>query len=185
MGKFLKVNCVRFKNKLKSDSYFVIKRCPKSVMEHEQSIYDVLKNCGAVAIHDFFTWKDSRAIYGNVSRQDLTKYTMMDLVFALRNFDEKNCDTLKEILVITGACEESYFDNKVWFDPVENEDIHRVYAVLGKIVANAMLKCVCLGDAMVKHGIVGVLTLDNQDLNGNFYDFGDFAKTLPGMGGGR
>nr|WCC61703.1 ORF1ab polyprotein [Bat Coronavirus HaGD17] len=182
LGKFLKVNCVRFKNKLKSDSYFVIKRCPKSVMEHEQSIYDVLKNCGAVAIHDFFTWKDSRAIYGNVSRQDLTKYTMMDLVFALRNFDEKNCDTLKEILVITGACEESYFDNKVWFDPVENEDIHRVYAVLGKIVANAMLKCVCLGDAMVKHGIVGVLTLDNQDLNGNFYDFGDFAKTLPGMG---
>nr|WCC61679.1 ORF1ab polyprotein [Bat Coronavirus HpYN20] len=182
LGKFLKTNCVRFKNKEYKDAYFVIKRCPKSVMEHEQSIYDILKDSGAIATHDFFIWKDGRMTYGNISRQDLTKYTMMDLVYALRNFDEKNCETLKEILVITGACDQSYFDNKFWFDPVENEDLHRVYATLGKIVANAMLKCVRLGDAMVQHGIVGVITLDNQDLNGNFYDFGDFAKTLPGMG---
>nr|WCC61906.1 ORF1ab polyprotein [Bat Coronavirus RfZJ20] len=182
MGKFLKVNCVRFKNPEYSDAFFVIKKCPKSVMEHEQSIYDILKDSGAVASHDFFTWKDGRAIYGNISRQNLTKYTMMDLVYALRNFDEKNCETLKEILVLTGACEESYFESKVWFDPVENEDIHRVYAILGKIVANSMIKCVRLCDAMVENGIVGVITLDNQDLNGNFYDFGDFARTLPGMG---
>lgn len=176
------MNCVRFKNKDLGDAYFVIKRCPQSVMEHEQSIYDILKTSGAVAAHDFFLWKDGRSVYGNVSRQNLTKYTMMDLVYALRNFDEKNCDTLKEILIITGACDQFYFDNKVWYDPVENEDLHRVFALLGKIIANSMLKCVILGDAMVKHGIVGVLTLDNQDLNGNFYDFGDFAKTLPGMG---
>nr|WCC61853.1 ORF1ab polyprotein [Bat Coronavirus RsYN16] len=182
LGKFLKVNCVRFRNTEKHDAYFVIKRCPKSVMEHEQSIYDTLKNCGAVATHDFFTWKDGRSIYGNISRQDLTKYTMMDLVYALRNFDEKNCETLKEILVLTGSCDESYFENKVWYDPVENEDIHRVYATLGKVIANSMLKCVRLCDAMVENGIVGVITLDNQDLNGDFYDFGDFARTLPGMG---
>nr|URD31320.1 orf1ab polyprotein [Megaderma bat coronavirus] len=182
MGKFLKVNCVRFRNLEYKDAYFVIKRCPKSVMEHEQSIYDILKDCGAVAAHDFFTWKDGRAVYGNISRQNLTKYTMMDLVYALRNFDEKNCETLKEILTITGACDVNYFDNKSWYDPVENEDIHRVYAHLGKTIANAMLKCVRLCDAMVEHGIVGVLTLDNQDLNGNFYDFGDFAKSLPNMG---
>lgn len=31
-------------------------------------------------------------------------------------------------------------------------------------------------------GIVGVLTLDNQDLNGNWYDFGDFIQTTPGSG---
>nr|WCC62942.1 ORF1ab polyprotein [Bat Coronavirus RpGX16] len=182
LGKFLKVNCVRFRNVDQHDAYFVIKRCPKSVMEHEQSVYDKLKNCGAVATHDFFTWKDGRSIYGNISRQNLTKYTMMDLVYALRNFDEKNCETLKEILVITGSCDESYFENKVWYDPVENEDIHRVYATLGKVIANSMLKCVRLCDAMVESGIVGVLTLDNQDLNGDFYDFGDFAHTLPGMG---
>lgn len=89
------MNCVRFKNIEHNDAFFVIKKCPKSVMEHEQSIYDILKNSGAVASHDFFTWKDGRAIYGNISRQNLTKYTMMDLVYALRNFDEKNCETLK------------------------------------------------------------------------------------------
>ncbi|UZK98251.1 MAG: ORF1ab polyprotein [Tadarida brasiliensis bat alphacoronavirus 2] len=182
IGKFLKVNCVRFRNVDQVDAYYVIKRCTKSVMEHEQSIYDRLQSCGAVAAHDFFTWKEGRSVYGNISRQNLTKYTMMDLCYALRNFDECNCDTLKEILVITGACDVSYFENKHWYDPVENEDIHRVYATLGKIVARAMLKCVRLCDAMVEQGIVGVLTLDNQDLNGDFYDFGDFVISVPGMG---
>nr|WCC63882.1 ORF1ab polyprotein [Bat Coronavirus McGD16] len=182
IGKFLKVNCVRFRNADKHDAFFVVKRCTKSVMEHEQSIYDELKHCNALAPHDFFTWKEGRAVYGNISRQNLTKYTMMDLCYALRNFDERNCDTLKEILVLTGCCSEAYFDNKCWYDPVENEHIHKVYAQLGVIVANAMLKCVRLCDAMVEKGIVGILTLDNQDLNGDFYDFGDFCKTAPGMG---
>ncbi|QGX41950.1 polyprotein 1ab [alphacoronavirus sp. WA3607] len=182
IGKFLKVNCVRLKNLDSHDAFFVIKRCTKSVMEHEQSIYDRLKQSGAVAAHDFFLWKDGRSVYGNVSRQNLTKYTMMDLCFALRNFDERNCETLKEILILKGCCDESYFDNKYWFDPVENEDIHKVYAHLGQVVANAMLKCVRMCDAMIEQGIVGVLTLDNQDLNGDFYDFGDFVTTIPGMG---
>lgn len=176
------MNCVRFKNADLKDGYFVIKRCTKSVMEHEQSMYNLLNFSGALAEHDFFTWKDGRVIYGNVSRHNLTKYTMMDLVYAMRNFDEQNCDVLKEVLVLTGCCDNSYFDSKGWYDPVENEDIHRVYASLGKIVARAMLKCVALCDAMVAKGVVGVLTLDNQDLNGNFYDFGDFVVSLPNMG---
>ncbi|AZF86117.1 ORF1ab polyprotein [Alphacoronavirus Bat-CoV/P.kuhlii/Italy/206645-41/2011] len=182
ISKFLKVNCVRMRNVDAQDAFFVVKRCVKGVMEHEQSMYDTLKACGAIATHDFYLWKDGRSVYGNVSRQNLTKYTMMDLAFALRNFDERNCDTLKEILVLTGACDSTYFDNSSWYDPVENEDIHRVYASLGRIVANAMLNCVKLCDAMVEKGVVGVLTLDNQDLNGNFYDFGDFSFTVPGMG---
>ncbi|ACA52156.1 ORF1ab polyprotein [Bat coronavirus 1B] len=182
IGKFVKVNCVRFKNLDKHDAFFIVNRCTKSVMEHEQSIYDTLKYSGALSVHDFFLWKDGRAIYGNICRQDLTKYTMMDLVNALRNFDEKNCEVLKEILILTGACDASYFDNKSWYDPVENEDIHRVYAKLGGVVANAMLKCVSLCDAMTEKGIVGVITLDNQDLNGNFYDFGDFVPSIPGVG---
>nr|UUS54201.1 MAG: polyprotein [Bat coronavirus] len=182
IGKFLKVNCVRMRNVDYKDAFFVVKRCTKGVMDHEQSMYDALKACGAIAAHDFYTWKDGRSVYGNVSRQNLTKYTMMDLAFALRNFDERNCETLKEILILTGACDETYFDNGSWYDPVENEDIHRVYASLGRVVANAMLNCVKLCDAMVERGIVGVITLDNQDLNGNFYDFGDFSFTVPGMG---
>lgn len=182
IGKFLKVNCVRLRNLDSNDAFFVVKRCTKSVMDHEQAIYDTLKYCNALASHDFYVWKDGRSIYGNISRQNLTKYTMMDLAFALRNFDERNCETLKEILVLTGACDSSYFGNKNWYDPVENEDIHRVYASLGRIVANALLKCVQVCDAMVEKGIVGVLTLDNQDLNGDFYDFGDFSFTIAGMG---
>nr|QCQ19833.1 polyprotein [Porcine epidemic diarrhea virus] len=182
LGKFLKVNCVRLKNLDKHDAFYVVKRCTKSAMEHEQSIYSRLEKCGAVAEHDFFTWKDGRAIYGNVCRKDLTEYTMMDLCYALRNFDENNCDVLKSILIKVGACEDSYFNNKVWFDPVENEDIHRVYALLGTIVSRAMLKCVKFCDAMVEQGIVGVVTLDNQDLNGDFYDFGDFTCSIKGMG---
>nr|WCC62831.1 ORF1ab polyprotein [Bat Coronavirus RpZJ20] len=182
IGKFLKVNCVRLKNLDKHDAFFVIKRCTKSVMEHEQSMYNKLSGSNALAVHDFFTWKDGRSIYGNVCRQDLSKYTMMDLCYALRNFDERNCETLKEILVLTGCCDQSYFDNNVWYDPVENEDLYRVYALLGQRVANAMLKCVKLCDEMVTKGVVGVLTLDNQDLNGNFYDFGDFVDVMPGMG---
>nr|WCC63170.1 ORF1ab polyprotein [Bat Coronavirus EsJX20]WCC63184.1 ORF1ab polyprotein [Bat Coronavirus EsJX20] len=182
IGKFPKVNCVRYRNTDKHDAFFVIKRCTTSVMEHEQSIYELLKDSNAVATHDFFTWKDGRACYGNISRQNLTKYTMMDLCFALRNFDEKDCETLKEILVLTGCCDATYFDMKSWYDPVENEDIWRVYAKLGAIVANAMLKCVALCDTMVAKGVIGVLTLDNQDLNGNFYDFGDFLKTIPEHG---
>lgn len=145
-------------------------------------MYNLLKGCNAVAKHDFFTWHEGRTIYGNVSRQDLTKYTMMDLCFALRNFDEKDCGVFKEILVLTGCCNTDYFEMKNWFDPIENEDIHRVYAALGKVVANAMLKCVAFCDEMVLKGVVGVLTLDNQDLNGNFYDFGDFVLCPPGMG---
>nr|WCC62309.1 ORF1ab polyprotein [Bat Coronavirus PaGD16] len=182
IGKFLKVNCVRMRNLDAKDAYFVIKRCTKQVKDHEQALYTLLKDCGAVATHDFFEWHCGRSVFGNVSRQNLTKYTMMDLAFALRNFDERNCDTLKEILVLTGACDVSYFENSKWYDPVENEDIHRVYASLGMVVANAMLKCVKLCDAMVERGVVGILTLDNQDLNGDFYDFGDFSTTVPGMG---
>nr|WCC61817.1 ORF1ab polyprotein [Bat Coronavirus SkHI19] len=182
ISKFLKVNCVRLKNLDKHDAFWIVKKCTKSVMEHEQSIYNLISDCGAVAKHDFFTWKEGRSVYGNVCRQDLTEYTMMDLCYALRNFDENNCETLKKILVVVGACDESYFDNKLWFDPVENEDIHRVYAKLGTIVARAMLKCVKYCDAMVEQGIVGVITLDNQDLNGDFYDFGDFVTSVKGMG---
>ncbi|QCX35159.1 orf1ab polyprotein [Tylonycteris bat coronavirus HKU33] len=182
IGKFLKVNCVRMRNAELSDSFYVVKRCTKSVMEHEQSIYNILKDSGALAPHDFFTWHEGRSVFGNISRQNLTKYTMMDLVFAMRNFDERNCEVFKEILVLTKSCDAEYFNNSKWYDPVENEDIHRVYAKLGRVVSNAMLKCVKLCDFMVESGIVGVITLDNQDLNGDFYDFGDFTKTIPGMG---
>ncbi|QLE11824.1 polyprotein 1ab [Bat alphacoronavirus] len=182
IAKYPKTNCVRMHNLDERDAFWVIKKCTKSCMDLEQDMYNKLKCSKAVAQHEFFEWRDGRSIYGNVVRRNLTKYTMMDLCYALRNFDEKDCDILRDILVLTGACEESYFDNPKWYDPVENEDIHMVYAKLGRIVATAMLKCVAMCDTMIEQGVVGVLTLDNQDLNGDFYDFGDFIQTLPGMG---
>lgn len=112
----------------------------------------------------------------HISRQRLTKYTIADLVYALRHFDEGNCDTLKEILVTYNCCDDDYFNKKDWYDFVENPDILRVYANLGERVRQALLKTVQFCDAMRNAGIVGVLTLDNQDLNGNWYDFG--VKTV-------
>ncbi|ADI80512.1 orf1ab polyprotein [Mink coronavirus strain WD1127] len=182
IGKFLKTNCSRFKNLDAHDAYYIVKRCRKSVMDHEQVCYNALKHSNALASHDFFEYSEGRHVFGNVCRRNLTKYTMMDLCYALRNFDEKNCDVLKEILVLTNCCDSTFFDNPDWYDPVENEAIHVVYAKLGHIVANAMLKCVALCDAMVEKGYVGIITLDNQDLNGNFYDFGDFVSTIGGCG---
>lgn len=107
---------------------------------------------------------------------------MADLVYALRHFDEGNCDTLKEILVTYNCCDDDYFNKKDWYDFVENPDILRVYANLGERVRQALLKTVQFCDAMRNAGIVGVLTLDNQDLNGNWYDFGDFIQTTLGSG---
>nr|ATP66737.1 ORF1ab polyprotein [Rodent coronavirus] len=180
--KFPKINCVRFRNTEKHDAYYIVKKCNARVMDYEQSIYNKLVHSNSLAVHSFFPYKEGRSIFGNITRHDLTKYTMMDLCFALRNFDEKNCDVLKEILVLTNCCDDKYFDNPNWYDPVENEHIHVVYYKLGVVVANAMLKCVALCDAMVEKGLIGVLTLDNQDLNGNFYDFGDFVEGPEGYG---
>ncbi len=164
------------------DSYFVVKRHTFSNYQHEETIYNLLKDCPAVAKHDFFKFRIDGDMVPHISRQRLTKYTMADLVYALRHFDEGNCDTLKEILVTYNCCDDDYFNKKDWYDFVENPDILRVYANLGERVRQALLKTVQFCDAMRNAGIVGVLTLDNQDLNGNWYDFGDFIQTTPGSG---
>nr|UFP05062.1 ORF1ab polyprotein [Severe acute respiratory syndrome-related coronavirus] len=185
-AKFLKTNCCRFQEKDEDgnliDSYFVVKRHTFSNYQHEETIYNLLKDCPAVAKHDFFKFRIDGDMVPHISRQRLTKYTMADLVYALRHFDEGNCDTLKEILVTYNCCDDEYFNKKDWYDFVENPDILRVYANLGERIRQALLKTVQFCDAMRDAGIVGVLTLDNQDLNGNWYDFGDFIQATPGSG---
>nr|WMT59352.1 ORF1ab polyprotein [Horseshoe bat sarbecovirus] len=185
-AKFLKTNCCRFQEKDEEgnllDSYFVVKRHTMSNYQHEETIYNLVKDCPAVAVHDFFKFRVDGDMIPHISRQRLTKYTMADLVYALRHFDEGNCDTLKEILVTYNCCDDEYFNKKDWYDFVENPDILRVYANLGERVRQALLKTVQFCDAMRDAGIVGVLTLDNQDLNGNWYDFGDFVQVAPGCG---
>ncbi|URD31388.1 orf1ab polyprotein [Hipposideros bat coronavirus] len=185
-GKRTKVNCCRFQeidvdgNKL--DSFFVAKRVPSSTYELEEAVYAKLKACSAIAEHDFFYFKLDKTPTPHVVRQRLTKYTMADLVYALRHFDEHSCDVLKEILIQRGCCDESYFENKQWFDFVENPDVINVYHRLGETVRQALLNTVKMCDAMRDAGLIGVLTLDNQDLNGKWYDFGDFVQSIPGQG---
>uniref|UniRef100_A0AB39AFC5 ORF1ab polyprotein n=1 Tax=Bird gammacoronavirus XenusCN24 TaxID=3237970 RepID=A0AB39AFC5_9GAMC len=174
------------------DSYFVVKQTTPSNYAHEQACYEDLKS-DVVAVHDFFVF--NKTIY-NVSRQRLTKYTMMDLCYALRHFDPKDCETLKEILVLNNCIDGWYYErfgpdtepgnwfdhNPNWYDPIENPGYYAILANLGPIVRRALLNAIKFGDIMVEKGYVGVVTLDNQDLNGNFYDFGDFQKTTPGAG---
>uniref|UniRef100_A0AB39AD72 ORF1ab polyprotein n=1 Tax=Bird gammacoronavirus AnasCN24 TaxID=3237959 RepID=A0AB39AD72_9GAMC len=199
----MKHNCARFQEVVEGenswkrgleykDSYFVVKQTTPSNYAHEQACYEELKS-DVVAIHDFFVF--NKTIY-NVSRQRLTKYTMMDLCYALRHFDPKDCEVLKEILVLNDCIEGWYwmqggqgqapgnwFDhNPTWYDPIENPSFYAILANLGHIVRRALLNAVKFGDLMVEKGYVGVVTLDNQDLNGKFYDFGDFQKTTPGAG---
>ncbi|URD31198.1 orf1ab polyprotein [Macroglossus bat coronavirus] len=185
-GLHLKNNCCRYQeldsegNKL--DSYFVVKRHTEENYALEQRCYDKLKDCDVVARHDFFKFKVEGVMTPHISRQRLTKYTMADLVYSLRHFDNNNCEILKEILVMRGCCDEEFFTKKDWFDPVETPELISVYHKLGETVRNAVLSANKMADAMVKAGLVGVLTLDNQDLNGKWYDFGDFIEAPPGTG---
>nr|APY23514.1 ORF1ab [Infectious bronchitis virus] len=190
MFKNLKRNCARFQevcgtedgNLEYCDSYFVVKQTTPSNYEHEKSCYEDLKS-EVTADHDFFVF--NKNIY-NISRQRLTKYTMMDLCYALRHFDPKDCEVLKEILVTYGCIEDYhpkwFEENKDWYDPIENPKYYAILAKMGPIVRRALLNAVEFGNLMVEKGYVGVVTLDNQDLNGKFYDFGDFQKTAPGAG---
>nr|UOF83376.1 replicase polyprotein 1ab [Infectious bronchitis virus] len=150
--------------------------------EHEKACYEDLKS-EVTAAHDFFVF--NKNIY-NISRQRLTKYTMMDFCYALRHFDPKDCEVLKEILVTYGCIEDYhpkwFEDNKDWYDPIENPKYYAMLAKMGPIVRRALLNAIEFGNLMVEKGYVGVVTLDNQDLNGKFYDFGDFQKTAPGAG---
>nr|BBJ36006.1 ORF1ab polyprotein [Bat coronavirus] len=186
IGKYYKTNTCRFVEKddqgHQLDSYFVVKRHTMENYELEKKCYDLLKDCDAVARHDFFVFDVDKVKTPHIVRQRLTEYTMMDLVYALRHFDQNNCEVLKSILVKYGCCDTLYFDNKLWFDFVENPGIIGVYHKLGERIRKAVLNTVKFCDQMVSAGLVGVLTLDNQDLNGLWYDFGDFVITQPGSG---
>nr|WMM66090.1 1ab [Infectious bronchitis virus] len=190
MFKNLKRNCARFQEVRDTedgsleycDSYFVVKQTTPSNYEHERSCYEDLKS-DVTADHDFFVF--NKNIY-NISRQRLTKYTMMDFCYALRHFDPKDCEVFKEILVTYGCIEDYhpkwFEENKDWYDPIENPKYYAMLAKMGPIVRRALLNAIEFGNLMVEKGYVGVVTLDNQDLNGKFYDFGDFQKTAPGAG---
>lgn len=89
--------------------------------------YERVKDCKFVAEHDFFTFDVEGSRVPHIVRKDLTKYTMLDLCYALRHFDRNDCMLLCDILFIYAGCEQSYFTKKDWYDFVENPDIINVY----------------------------------------------------------
>nr|AYR18631.1 replicase polyprotein [Betacoronavirus sp.] len=186
IGLHYKVNCCRFQCAEEDgtllDQYFVVKRTGLDIYEKEKACYERLKDCSVVAIHDFFTFDVEGSRVPHIVRKYLTKYTMLDLCYALRHFDRNDCSLLCDILCLYAECEQSYFTKKDWYDFVENPDIINVYKKLGPIFNRALLNTAKFADAMVEAGLVGVLTLDNQDLNGIWYDFGDFVLAAPGCG---
>nr|BCM88151.1 ORF1ab polyprotein [Equine coronavirus] len=186
IGLHLKVNCCRFQrvdeNGAKLDQFFVVKRTDLTIYNREMECYERVKDCKFVAEHDFFTFDVEGSRVPHIVRKDLTKYTMLDLCYALRHFDRNDCALLCDILSMYADCEQSYFTKKDWYDFVENPDIINVYKKLGPIFNRALVSATEFADKLVEVGLVGVLTLDNQDLNGKWYDFGDFVIATPGCG---
>nr|UPG58703.1 ORF1ab polyprotein [Human coronavirus OC43]UTM04191.1 replicase polyprotein [Human coronavirus OC43] len=186
IGLHLKVNCCRFQrvdeNGDKLDQFFVVKRTDLTIYNREMKCYERVKDCKFVAEHDFFTFDVEGSRVPHIVRKDLTKYTMLDLCYALRHFDRNDCMLLCDILSIYAGCEQSYFTKKDWYDFVENPDIINVYKKLGPIFNRALVSATEFADKLVEVGLVGVLTLDNQDLNGKWYDFGDYVIAAPGCG---
>nr|WLJ60743.1 MAG: RdRp [Galaxias nidovirus]WLJ60761.1 MAG: ORF1b [Galaxias nidovirus] len=120
-----------------------------------------------VCSHSFGSFEGS--LY--VIRYACTPYSLMDLCYAYRS---ANFELLKDILLSEGASS-SLFSSPNWFDPIE--DINSYVAVMDfikPIVLKCLLSTITYTRDCVSSGVIGCLCLDNQNLNGNWLDFGDF-----------
>nr|ANI85838.1 polyprotein [Porcine deltacoronavirus] len=188
-----KSNCARFKttrsalplpNKGEVELYFVTKQCAAKVFEIEEECYNALST-------EFYTTDDTFGVLAkteffkfdkipNVNRQYLTKYTLLDLAYALRHLSTSK-DVIQEILITMCGTPEDWFGEN-WFDPIENPSFYKEFHKLGDILNRCVLNANKFASACIDAGLVGILTPDNQDLLGQIYDFGDFIITQPGNG---
>lgn len=188
-----KTNCARFKtsksnlplpNKGVVDLYFVTKQCSQSVFDLEETCYNKLSDSlkttdstfGVLAKTDFFKFDK----IPNVNRQYLTKYTLLDLAYALRHLSTSK-EIIKEILITMCGTPEDWF-GELWFDPIENHTFYREFHKLGSILNRCVINANTFAREAIASGLVGILTPDNQDLLGQVYDFGDFIVTEPNNG---
>uniref|UniRef100_A0AB39AGF7 ORF1ab polyprotein n=5 Tax=Orthocoronavirinae TaxID=2501931 RepID=A0AB39AGF7_9NIDO len=169
----IKTNCARHKV-VGTEMYFVTKQCDEKQFRTEEKFYNILPQHfkgRVVPIHDFFIYDGTP----NVVRQRLTKYTLLDLVYALRHLST-SIDIIKEMLIIyCGTNDDFFVDN--WFDPIENVNFYSEIHKFGGIIANCVLKANEFVSTCNKLGFVGVLTPDNQDLEGLIYDYGDYLMS--------
>nr|QLI47715.1 MAG: orf1ab [Deltacoronavirus sp.] len=187
-----KTNCARFRtvrsdlpipNKGDVDLFFVTKQCSATVFEIEEACYNALSDLhtsndkfGVVAKTEFFKFDK----IPNVNRQYLTKYTLLDLAYAIRHLSTSR-DVIKDILITICGTPEDWFDDH-WYDPIENPTFYREIHKLGSVLNRCVINANTFADTCKQLGLVGILTPDNQDLLGQIYDFGDFIFTQPGNG---
>ncbi|ACJ12061.1 orf1ab polyprotein [Munia coronavirus HKU13-3514] len=188
-----KTNCARFKTQRCNlpipykglvDLYFVSKQCSLSVFETEEACYNAFDKAlittedtfGVLAKTEFFKFDK----IPNVNRQYLTKYTLLDLAYAIRHLSTSR-DVIKEILITICGTPEDWF-GELWYDPIENPTFYREFHKLGGVLNRCVLNANKFAEACQQAGLVGILTPDNQDLLGQIYDFGDFISTQPGNG---
>ncbi|QSE37605.1 ORF1ab polyprotein [Deltacoronavirus HNU1-2] len=177
-------NCLPLPNKGDVDLYFVTKQCSAKVFEVEENCYNTLSDTlctttetfGVIARTEFFKFDK----IPNVNRQFLTKYTLLDLAYALRHLSTSK-DVIQEILITMCGTSEDWFGEN-WYDPIENPSFYKEFHKLGDILNRCVINANKFADACVDAGLVGILTPDNQDLLGQIYDFGDFIITQPGNG---
>uniref|UniRef100_A0AB39AFV7 ORF1ab polyprotein n=1 Tax=Bird deltacoronavirus HKU19 TaxID=3237952 RepID=A0AB39AFV7_9NIDO len=192
--KSTKNNCTRFRSSRPGtiinkpvriiETFFVTKQCTESVFRAEEQCYNMLpksivstdEKYSCVAYHDFFKFDG----VNNVVRRHLTKYTLLDLVYALRHLSTSQ-EVIQEILItMCGTSEEWFTDG--WYDPIENPTFYDEFHKLGSLINNCVVMANKFADTCKTVGLVGILTADNQDLGGQIYDFGDFIVTQPGNG---
>uniref|UniRef100_A0AB39AFZ8 ORF1ab polyprotein n=1 Tax=Bird deltacoronavirus CalidrisCN24 TaxID=3237949 RepID=A0AB39AFZ8_9NIDO len=189
----IKTNCARFKtvrnnlplpNKGDVELFFVTKQCSATVFSTEEAVYnkfgDEVKTTDVhfriIAKTEFFKFDK----IPNVNRHHLTKYTVLDLAYAIRHLSTSR-EVIKEILITYCGTSIEWFDDQ-WYDPIENPTFYSEIHKLGPILNRCVLNANKFAYLCKEKGLVGILTPDNQDLLGQIYDFGDFVETQPGNG---
>uniref|UniRef100_A0AB39AG74 ORF1ab polyprotein n=9 Tax=Orthocoronavirinae TaxID=2501931 RepID=A0AB39AG74_9NIDO len=169
----VKTNCARHQV-LGTHYFFVTKQCDEVQFRKEEHFYSILPQHfkgDVVPHHDFFKFDGTP----NVVRQYLTKYTLLDLVYALRHLSD-SVELLREILQTHCGTPDTFFEGE-WYDPIENVHFYTEFHKLGVIINRCVLKANAFVDTANKLGFLGVLTPDNQDLEGKIYDFGDYMQS--------
>ncbi len=158
----------------------ILKMSLKSEDAIERKFFPSYANTGVVCDHQFHDFVCENDTLRCIIRHHCTEYTLSDLVHSFRTADFAKMETI--MLTLPQYTQTDFIP--FWYDPVVNTN---VYADIMSRLAPTLLQCLThttvFVDAIVANGHCVVLTLDNQNLNGNWLDFGDFTDLqIPGVG---
>nr|DAZ90582.1 TPA_inf: RdRp [Blenny letovirus] len=151
----------------------IVKVVSKAEFDNERQFYVKHSKLSAVCNHIFHIFSYSGIDTYLVIRFDCTEYTVLDLCYAYRTADFSK---LKEIFLKTGLYSEDEFVEN-WYDSILQKEVyHKIFTRLAPLLLN-ILECTAqFADSIVATGDTCVLTLDNQNINGKWLDFGDFSS---------